>query len=545
VTELSVVVPTFNRAEVVRGCLDALRRQTAPPTTFEVIVVDDGSTDATPSVLESYDALFRLRVVRQENRGAAAARNRGIELATGPVVHFLDDDIVADEELVAEHLRAQGARPLVGLGSLRLQRAGRDGGLVRHFAAWWDDHYRRLATGELEADFWACYSGNLSAPTAALRDAGGFDETFRRSDDVELGYRLTRAGLPIAYLPRASAEQRYLKGFRGVVGDFDAAGEAAPALLRKHPEVGAYRPFGDFTQGNARTILLRRLLLAVHAPTWPLGLVDPLLARRPPARLYRFLQLYCFWRGMRRADRDTWLRLTRAPVILMYHAVGEPASRFIVSPRRLQRQLDWIRRRGYRVVHLDELVQAREEGRLPAARTLVLTFDDAYAEVGSLVAPLLRERGQTATVFVPTGAVGDANRWDDAPPLQGRPMLGWDELRAHREQGIVIGAHTVTHPSLPALEPAEVERELVESREQLAGELGLPPRHFAYPHGKRSPAVLEAAARHFASACGIDPGSNGPAVPLNDLRRLEVRGTRRLLRFAIELWLGRPLTDTS
>jgi hypothetical protein len=55
--------------------------------------------------------------------------------------------------------------------------------------------------------------------------------------------------------------------------------------------------------------------------------------------------------------------------------------------------------------------------------------------------------------------------------------------------------------------------------------------------------VLEAAARHFASACGIDPGSNGPAVPLNDLRRLEVRGTRRIVRFAIELWLGCPLTD--
>ena len=542
-TELSVVVPTFDRAEAVRACLDALRRQTAPPDTFEVVVVDDGSRDSTPRVLRSYSAPFRLTVERQENRGQPAALNRGIELAQSSVVLFLDDDIVADEELVAEHLRAQAERPVVGLGSLRLHRAGRAGGLVRYFADWWDDHYRRLATGELAADFWACYSGNLSAPTAALREAGGFDASLRRSFDVELAYRLTRAGLPIAYLPQASAEQRYQKGFRDVVGDFDAAGEAAPALLRKHPELGAYRPFGDFTQGTARTVLLRRLLLTAHAPTWPLGLVDPLLARRPPARGYRFLQLYCFWRGVRRADRDTWLRLSRAPVILMYHAFGEPASRFVLPERRVRRQLDWIRRRGYRVVPLAELVEAREEGRLPDPRTVVLTIDDAYEEVGSLAAPLLRERRLPATVFVPTGLVGDANRWDEGPPLGGRPVLGWEELRALHGQGISLGAHTVTHAALPALEPAGVEGELVESRDALERETGERPRHFAYPYGKRSPAVLEAAARHFASACGIDPGTNGPAVPLNDLRRLEVRGTRALLRFALELWLGLPLRE--
>ena len=546
-TELSIVIPTFDRAATLRECLDSLARQTAPPDAFDVVVVDDGSSDETPAVLDSYDAPFPLHVLRQPNQGQTVARNRALEQVEAPFCLFIDDDILADPDLVAEHLRAQREEPCVGVGALRLRTPGNPGGLVRHFERWWDDHYRRLAAGAIEPDFRICYSGNFSAPTDAIRRAGAFDTSLPASFGVELAFRLERAGLRVAFLASASGEQVYTKDFRALVRDFDAAGAAAPALMRKHPELARYAPLGDFTQGGPRTVLLRRLLLAVRAPTWPLRLADPLLARRPPARVYRFLQLHCFWRGVRaKADRDTWLRLTRAPVVLMYHAVGgrgERASRYVLPERRLRRQLDWLRRRRYPVLSLDELVQAREENRLPEPRSVVLTFDDGYADTGTRAAPLLRERGFPATVFVVTGAVDGPGGWETAPELEPRALLGWPELLALRESGLSLGAHTVTHRRLPELEPAELERELVESRDELARRTGERVRHFAYPYGKRAPEVLEAAGRHFASACGIDPGTNGPAVPSNDLRRLEVHGTRSLPRFALEVWLGFPLFE--
>lgn len=547
-TGVSVVIATFNRAEQLRSCLDALARQTAGPDSFEVVVVDDGSTDETAAMLTDYQAPFRLRVERQANRGPGAARNRGIDVAAGAYCLFMDDDILAEPELVNEHLTAQRAGAgVVGIGMLRLRVRAERSGLARHFAAWWEGHYRRFESGEAEPSFWDCFSGNMSAPSDVLRSIGGFDESLERTEDVELGYRLAQSGLRIVYLGRAAAEQHHQKGFREIVRDYDRAGAAALAMWRRHPALLGYAPLGDFAQGGTRVLLLRRLLLAARAPVWPIAVIDRFLARRPSVRLYAFLQLYCFWRGLRRAldDRDTWLRLTRGTVILMYHAIarsGETASRFVMPARRFRRQLSWIRWRRRPVLSLDEYVGCRRENRLPPARSVVITLDDGYADNGDLAAPMLRSAGMPATVFVVTEAVGATNSWDGAGTLAGRRILSWPELRRLREEGVAFGAHTATHPDLTELAPAAMEHELAESRAQLERELGEPVRHFAYPYGECS-GETEKRVRDagFESACGIEPGPNGGAVPLHRLRRMEVWGTRSLPRFALDLWLGRPL----
>ena len=550
-TELSVVIPTFNRARELGRCLDALAMQTAPPDSFEVVVVDDGSRDATPQLLSEYEAPFRLRGERQANAGQPAALNRGIRAASGTWCLFLDDDIVADRGLVAEHLAAQrGMDGIIGLGALRLSLAGKEGGLARYFAGWWETHYRRLDEGSRTPDFWSCYSGNLSAPTEALRKVEGFDESLPRSFDVELAYRLVSFGLEIVYLPRAVGEQQYTKGFREIVTDFDRAGAAAVALHRRHPELIRHAPLGDFDHGGSKGLIARRALLAVRAPVWPLGLVDPLLRTRPPARLYAFLQLYCFWRSVRRTldDRDTWRRLTHAPVILMYHALARPnerASRFVLPPARLRRQLAWLRLRRRSVLSLDEYVAHRRDLRLPPARSVVLTFDDGYADNAGL-RPLLRRNGMTATIFVVTGSVGDANRWDTKGPLAGRPLLSWNDARELMGSEITFGAHTRSHPRLADIDFDEAAQEIDASRLAIAEELGPgAAAHFAYPFGNSSEAVRGLVAKAgFASGLGIAPGTNGPAIPLENLRRLEVEGRRSLARFVVDLWLGRPLVDS-
>jgi len=545
VTQISVVIPTYNRADQLRRCLDALATQSAPADAFEVIVVDDGSTDGTAELLDGYMGSLSLRVERQPNSGQPAALNRGIDAAAGPYCLFLDDDIVATPTLVTEHIREQRSSDgALVLGALRLALESK-GGLARYFATWWRDHYERLDDGTKAPDFWDCYSGNLSVPTRSLRDEGGFDATLERSFDVELAYRLAAGGLRIVYVPTAIGEQRYAKGFKGLVADFDRAGAAAASLYRRHPELARYAPLGDFSQGGSRALVARRMLLALRAPIWPLSLLDPLLRGRS-VRLYRFVQLYCFWRSLRRAlrDRDTWRRLTRAPTILMYHGIaraGERPSRYVLRASALRLQLAWLRFRRRPLLSLDEYIALRDRNELPDPNAVILTFDDGYADNAEIALPLLRQHGVPAIVFVITSAIGKNNDWDEGV-LSGRPLLSWPQLRELAAGGIAVGAHTVTHPRLTELDRQAAEQEMSRSRSELERELGAPVVHFAYPYGRTSQALEGLAERAgFLSAVGIRPGTNGPAVSRWDLRRYEVRGTASLLRFVIDLWLGRPL----
>jgi peptidoglycan/xylan/chitin deacetylase (PgdA/CDA1 family) len=263
-------------------------------------------------------------------------------------------------------------------------------------------------------------------------------------------------------------------------------------------------------------------------------------------RRYDFVVRYAYWRGIHRSvDRETWRRLTSGVRILVYHAFatdGEEASRFVVTSKRFARQLAWLRTRRYHVCGLDDVLRDRLEHRLSPARTVAITIDDGYRDILSVAQPLLRRHGFPATVFVVTGLVGGSNDWDANGLLHRRPLLSWDELRRLRREGTTCGAHTRTHPSLISADDETLRREIAGSRSDLERELVDVVPAFAYPYGLRD-ARATAAVRDasFAAACTASAGLNSPATPRLALRRLEVRGTDTLLRFAIHLWLGKPL----
>jgi len=115
---VSVVIPTYNRKESVLRTLNSLCEQTLPGSQYEVVVVDDGSTDDTPS-LAGLDYPFTFRYIRQDNQGGVSARNYGSELAQGDLLIFLDDDMVAEPGYVEGLLRAHtGQASLVSRGQL-------------------------------------------------------------------------------------------------------------------------------------------------------------------------------------------------------------------------------------------------------------------------------------------------------------------------------------------------------------------------------------------------------------------------------------------
>lgn len=313
--------------------------------------------------------------------------------------------------------------------------------------------------------------------------------------------------------------------------------EADVARYRADPGALPSLPLGRFSDAGARALLLRRGLLKLPRPA--LRPLAALLARLSP----RFASEVIYWRAARDLlTRAEWQSLTHAPVILMYHAVttpGETPSRYVVSWTCFQRHMMWLRSRGYRLLTLHELTQARDTLCLPPPRAVVVTFDDGYRDN---IDTLTRAR-VPATIFVVTGYIGRANHWDADGLLRGRPLMTWDEARTLQAQGIEIASHTRTHPPLPEVSPERLQDELRGSLTDLQMELGPGPRTFAYPHGRFDEAVQTAVERSgFAAACCSRGGQNDPFIPRTALRRVEIKGTDSFADFVLMTWLGRRIT---
>jgi peptidoglycan/xylan/chitin deacetylase (PgdA/CDA1 family) len=195
------------------------------------------------------------------------------------------------------------------------------------------------------------------------------------------------------------------------------------------------------------------------------------------------------------------------PLVLCYHAVveGEP-QRLAVRRDSLESQLRSLLRRGYRPVTATDAAEGR--GRL-----LHVTFDDAYRSVGGIL-PVLAELGIRATIFACTAYATDGRpfdvselREDAAAHPAAFATMDWEALRGAASSGVEIGSHTVSHPHLPRLSHAELDRELRESKTQLEDELGAPCRHLAYPYGEENDLVRAAARRAgYEAAFAVDPG---------------------------------------
>ena len=204
--DASVVIPTHNRARLLDRVLASFADQTADSSVFEVVVVDDGSTDETPTVHEKYVQRLNVRYVPIAKAGSAAAKNIGIGEARGRIVVLAEDDDTADPRLIAEHLdvHRRNAGKVAALGYATWDPAVRVTDLL-HFATdvgRFLSAYPGLRDGDV-LDFHHFWSGRISLERELLLASGGFDEQMVALEDVELGYRLEAMGLRIVFAPRA------------------------------------------------------------------------------------------------------------------------------------------------------------------------------------------------------------------------------------------------------------------------------------------------------------------------------------------------------
>lgn len=212
---LSVIIPTCNRRESLRLTLAGLDQQTYPPNRIEVLVVSDGATDGTDEMVEQHacSAPYLLRLVRQPNAGPARARNHGFAEATGEVVVFLDDDVEPVPGFLAAHARhhtEDGRVAVIGPMSPDPCRRWAEPPWIAWEHALLDKQYSNWVTGVWKdvgpQNF---YTGNVSVRRMHLRAVGGFDERFKRQEDIELAYRMERElGLRFAFEPAAKGVHR-------------------------------------------------------------------------------------------------------------------------------------------------------------------------------------------------------------------------------------------------------------------------------------------------------------------------------------------------
>jgi GT2 family glycosyltransferase len=200
---VSIVIPTYNRRDRLARVLDALDRQSVDAKAFEVVVVDDGSTDGTSAWLRTQHRGYAIQAIQQENGGPARARNAGVARANAAVLLFLDDDVEPTPKLVEEHIRShEHDTNVVVIGPM--------GSLPHYEQPWvaWEQvkleaQYAAMVRRDWEPTFRQFWTGNASVRKDDVLSVGGFDPSFSRAEDVELGLRLSKRGLKFRFNPEA------------------------------------------------------------------------------------------------------------------------------------------------------------------------------------------------------------------------------------------------------------------------------------------------------------------------------------------------------
>ncbi len=198
--DLSVIIPTYNRAATLRECIRALRDSDCGPERFEIIVSDDGSDDDTSQVAASF-ADGRgpdVRYLHQVNAGANRARNQAIRAARGELLLFINDDIIATPQMVPRHLAGHARYPDEASAVLGRVTLARHLPRTHLSQLHLDRAFERLEREEVH-DWRVFFTCNVSVKRRLLERAGMFEERIRYHEDLELGERLSHHGLRVVY----------------------------------------------------------------------------------------------------------------------------------------------------------------------------------------------------------------------------------------------------------------------------------------------------------------------------------------------------------
>jgi GT2 family glycosyltransferase/peptidoglycan/xylan/chitin deacetylase (PgdA/CDA1 family) len=535
----SVIIATWRRVSVLRDTLESLTHQSHPD--FEVIVVCDGEDDSTRSFAVEFRPPYLVKwLFHAQNLGLAAGRNTGARAADGDILLFLDDDTGASDDLIMRHI---GHHQAVSV-SRRLAVAGRIiedrqsptvSPMDRFLQEAWEcvhpsieSQYALTGVESVGDDFErsVLFGLNRSVRRDVFFSNGGFDERFRDScEDVEFGERLHLAGVEFVFEPLAIVHHR--RNTRDMTGYFRR-------FWSFDGKVDVQRVF-ELGQRNAQT---ERLASMYHGYwldqmqarlCWHGAGALETLSRGLEKRINLTGSHFLFGPWMRICHAaDYWSRVkaegcTPARLkdiagvsrqALMFHSISEPQrpdeDSYYIRAGRFHRLMHWLQLTGYKSA--DAGGWLREE--TPPDHVL-LTFDDAYDDLFDELLPDVIRFHLKPLIFVVADRVGATNLWDSERGLRSRKVMTLAQLREMQGHGVEFGSHTLTHPWLPGLPDADLQREVGDSKHRLEDMIGREVTCFAYPYGGVDRRVRAAVAdAGYSFAFSTIPGPNWWSDPL-------------------------------
>jgi glycosyltransferase involved in cell wall biosynthesis len=297
--DISVIIATFNRMELLPRTLAALARQQTEGVGYEILFVDDGSTDQSREMIETEArrSAGRIRYLCLPHSGSPSRpRNLGIREAIGKTILFLDDDVIPDPDLILNHWkfhqRHQGDE-FAALGELFLPPDAKTDPMSLFHSFPYDEVRRKQRLDYLF--FWTC---NLSLKRKFMLEHGLFDEdpSLHPLEDMECGFRLFARGLRLEFFPEARGAHVHKMDPAGVPQKGQRTGRAQFALTRKVPDVGLRRRFrllsSDLSVPAYLYRLMRRALAVGVDNPLTLAVLRGLGAER--ARRNRITDMYYF-----------------------------------------------------------------------------------------------------------------------------------------------------------------------------------------------------------------------------------------------------------
>lgn len=239
-TEISIVIGTLNQKNLLAKCLKNLFDQSLDKSQYEIILVDSNSQDGTEEMVsKDFSQHKNLYYFKKQNQGKSSARNLGINKANSEIILLTDADMIADFNLVKEHLKIhqkENKEVIVEGLTYNLKNLFENDRKNRENSNLVPYIKKKLKNGQ-QLQFSYFLSGNLSCPKNVLIKAGLFDENFKGYgwEDIELGYRISKLGIPLVYNGNAINYHYHLWSKEDEIARKYNMGKSAVHFLKKHP----------------------------------------------------------------------------------------------------------------------------------------------------------------------------------------------------------------------------------------------------------------------------------------------------------------------
>jgi glycosyltransferase involved in cell wall biosynthesis len=302
--KISVIVPTHNRKEILKRTISSLLQQSLSPEDYQIVVIDDGSTDGTGEMMGlnfKKELDDRICYLSQPNQGPNGARNLGIASASGDILLFINDDTIPDDRLLELHQNEHATYPedpVSILGQVMWSNQQSVTPLMK-----WLDHGGPLfsfykISGHREVPWHFFVTSNVSVKKKFLSVIGPFDEDFREAhDDTEFAWRAKRYGMRLIYCEDALTFHVHPQTFDKVINKMVLVGEMTSLLLHKYPEL-----MGHFRKSLYQRRMFKLMIGCFGIEFWS-SLCKELENRWIIHRLFIEVLRYYYLKGYRERER--------------------------------------------------------------------------------------------------------------------------------------------------------------------------------------------------------------------------------------------------